>query len=176
MKITVVRHTSVGIEAGICYGQSDVDVADSFKTEAELVNIQLQHHCFDSVFSSPLSRCTKLANFCDFTEPILLDDRLMELNFGDWEMKAWNNINDPQLEHWYADWINEKPTNGESFSKQVERVNSFINEIKKSDFQHIALFTHAGVIRALGVILEQFPIQKAFEFKVEYGQINHFEL
>lgn len=175
MKITVIRHTSVGIEAGICYGQSDVDVADSFEMEAEVIKKQLQQFRFEAIFSSPLSRCTKLANFCDFTESIL-DDRLMELNFGDWEMKAWNDINDPQLEHWYADWINEKPTNGESFSEQVERVNSFLNEIKKSDYQHIALFTHAGVIRAIGVLLEQFSIQKAFEFQVEYGQINHFEL
>jgi len=175
MKITVIRHTSVGVEEGICYGQSDVVVSDSFETEAEFVKIKLQHHCFDAVFSSPLSRCTKLANFCDFTEPIL-DDRLMELNFGDWEMKAWNNITDPQLERWYADWINQKATNGESFAEQVKRIKSFLNEIKKTDFQHIALFTHAGVIRALGVILEQFPIQKAFEFQVEYGQINHFEL
>lgn len=175
MKITLVRHTSVSVETGICYGQSDVDIADSFKTEAELVNIQLQHHCFDSVFSSPLSRCTKLAQYCGFKEPIL-DSRLMELNFGDWEMKAWNNINDPQLERWYADWINEKSTNGESFKDQVERVKLFLNEIKETGFQHIVLFTHAGVIRALGVILGQFPIQKAFEFQVEYGQINHFEL
>jgi alpha-ribazole phosphatase len=175
MKITVVRHTSVAVEPGICYGQSNVDVAESFEMEAALVKTKLQHRCFDAVFSSPLSRCTKLARYCGFKEPVL-DSRLMELNFGDWEMKVWNNINDPQLEPWYDDWVNEKTTNGESFRDQIERVNRFLNDLQTKDYQNIAIFTHGGVIRALQVILEQYPIQKAFEFQIEYGQINHFKL
>ncbi|HEY6915314.1 MAG TPA: alpha-ribazole phosphatase [Paludibacter sp.] len=173
MKITVVRHTAVAVEPDICYGQSNVDVADSFEMEAALIITQLQHSCFDAVYSSPSQRCTKLANYCGFKTPFL-DSRLMELDFGDWEMKAWTEINDPQLKHWYADWINEKPTNGESFRDQIERVKSFLNDLQTKDYLNIAIFTHAGVIRALGVLLKKFPIENIFGFKVEYGQVIEF--
>ena len=37
MKITLIRHTRVAVETGICYGWSDVDVAPSFETEASRV-------------------------------------------------------------------------------------------------------------------------------------------
>ena len=34
MDIVLIRHTSVGVEKGTCYGWSDVPVADTFETEA----------------------------------------------------------------------------------------------------------------------------------------------
>ena len=95
MIITLIRHTSVAVSPGICYGNSDVDVSPSFEKEAKQVLSKLQHIPFDAVYSSPLSRCRKQACYCGFTEPII-DTRLLELNFGDWEMKAWSEIEDPQ--------------------------------------------------------------------------------
>jgi len=169
-QITLIRHTSVDVASGVCYGQSDVDVSATFVTEAQRVLLDLQEHTFDAVYCSPLSRCRKLASFCGFAEPII-DDRLLELNFGDWELKVWENISDPQLERWFSDWINEIPTNGESFSEQLVRVNSFIIDLKNTEFQNIVIFTHAGIIRSFGVILEQLPIHEAFNYKVDYGQI-----
>ena len=91
MKITLIRHTRVAVETGICYGWSDVGVAPSFETEASRVKENISNEQFDIVYSSPLSRCRKLAAFCGFHEPIL-DDRLKELNFGEWEMKSWNEL------------------------------------------------------------------------------------
>lgn len=104
MKITLIRHTRVAVETGICYGWSDVGVAPSFETEASRVKENISNEQFDIVYSSPLSRCRKLAAFCGFHEPIL-DDRLKELNFGEWEMKKWDDLTDPRLELWYKDWI-----------------------------------------------------------------------
>ena len=104
MKITLIRHTRVAVETGICYGWSDVGVAPSFETEASRVKENISNERFDIVYSSPLSRCRKLAAFCGFHEPIL-DDRLKELNFGEWEMKKWDDLTDSRLELWYKDWI-----------------------------------------------------------------------
>lgn len=33
MKLYLVRHTRVDVPSGICYGQTDVPLADSFETE-----------------------------------------------------------------------------------------------------------------------------------------------
>ncbi len=170
MKITLIRHTSVDVEPGICYGQSDVPLAESFINEAEFIKQKLQQEKFDAIYCSPLSRCVKLAKHCGYETPIL-DKRLLELNFGDWEMKAWEKISDPQLQRWYDDWINEKPTNGESFQALLSRVEDFLNEFKTLPQQELAVFTHAGVIRAIEIINKQILIKKAFEYKIEYGDI-----
>lgn len=86
MDIVLIRHTSVGVPKGTCYGWSDVPVADTFETEAEETKKNLGTVEFDAVFSSPLTRARKLAAFCGYDTPIV-DDRLKEMNMGDWEMK-----------------------------------------------------------------------------------------
>jgi alpha-ribazole phosphatase len=175
MQITLIRHTSVAVPAGICYGQSDVDVALTFETEAQQVYCKLQCMTFDAVYCSPLRRCRKLAGFCGFPDPTV-DDRLMELNFGDWEMKQWTSINDPQLEQWFDNWITEIPTKGESFQHMIIRVEDFLKEIKKLSLQHIAIFTHAGVIRSAGIITGRFNTDEAFDYKIKYGELMKISL
>lgn len=170
MKITLIRHTDVEVEKGICYGQSNVNVAATFECEARSVKEKLNCSQFDAVFCSPLSRCTKLADYCGILEPII-DDRLMEMNFGDWEMKAWDNINDPHLQTWYADWVNQKATNGESFMELMCRVQNFQQEICKMNLKHIAIFTHAGVIRSFFIINKFISIQNSFKFMINYADI-----
>ena len=86
-------------------------------------------------------------------------------------MKFWNEINDSKIERWYADWINEKPTNGESFAEQVQRVENFLNELKTTSHKQVLIFTHAGVIRSVGIVTNQFSLAEAFEYKVEFGDI-----
>lgn len=178
MQLTLIRHTSVAVAGGVCYGQSDVDVAASFVAEADAVRRKLAAQCFDAVYASPLQRCRKLARHCGYATP-RIDARLMEMNFGDWEMQRWDAIADPQLERWYADWIDQAPSNGESLRQLVARVEAFVGELRDGrhgDAQRLAVFTHAGVIRAFGVVLGMFPVDAAFEFKVDYGDSFDFTL
>ena len=190
MIVTLIRHTSVAVAPGICYGQSDVDVAASFATEADAVRRKLAGRRFDRVYASPLQRCRKLAAHCGHAAP-RVDDRLMEMNFGDWEMQAWEAIADPQLERWYADWIGEAASGGESLRQLVARVGAFVGELTEArhgaadagqginefkGFERVAVFTHAGVIRAFGVVLGLFAVEDAFEFKVDYGDVVDFTL
>lgn len=176
MKLTLIRHTSVACGSNVCYGQTDVDVSDTFEMEAQKVSIQLNDYSFDKVFSSPSQRCTKLASFCGLFHPVL-EKRLMELNFGDWEGIPWNELADPNLENWYKDWINVRTTNGESFSDQLERVKNFLEELRAKPYEHVLIFTHAGVIRSVAILLGLVQIELAFtDYKVEYGEIKHFEI
>jgi len=176
MQITLVRHTSVACGPTICYGQTDVDVAESFIEEAEKVKYKITNQQFDGIYSSPLQRCTKLADYCGYSNPVW-DKRLMELNFGDWENIPWAEITDPSIEDWYQDWINTRTTNGESFADQVVRVKNFLDELKNTNHQHVLIYTHAGVIRAIAILLGLVEINQAFsDYKVEYGEVLNFEI
>ena len=59
MELILIRHTTPAIEKGICYGQSDLNVADSFEAELELILKEVGQH--RKVYSSPLKRCRILA-------------------------------------------------------------------------------------------------------------------
>ena len=175
MTLTLIRHTAVDVAAGICYGQSDVALADSFETEASAVQKQLLNKHFDAVYSSPLQRCTKLAHFCGYNNPIL-DNKLLELNFGAWELQEWDQIQDPQLNHYFENWIDRAPTHGESFRELVARVANFMEELKATPHQNIAIFSHGGVIRALWLIINKIEIENAFDLELDYGQVLEIEL
>lgn len=60
-EIIVVRHTSVDVPQGVCYGGTDVGLQATFPEEAALVAAKLADIIPDLVLSSPLSRATKLA-------------------------------------------------------------------------------------------------------------------
>ena len=81
MEVYLIRHTAVDVPAGYAYGQTDVPLKATFPEEAACVKQSLEGHTFDQVWSSPLSRCRRLATFCGYPEP-MTDPRLMEVNFG----------------------------------------------------------------------------------------------
>ena len=91
MDVFLIRHTSVDVPAGTCYGHTDVALRPTFPEEAARVKQQLDTYTFDAVYTSPLSRCTRLATYCGYPDA-LRDDRLKELNMGAWEMQPFDAI------------------------------------------------------------------------------------
>jgi len=170
MKITFVRHTAVDVEPGICYGQSDVPLRPTFPEEADAVRAKLEGKYFGAVFTSPLTRCVRLAKQCGYPDAIR-DDRLKELNFGDWEMKRFDEITDPQLQEWYADYINVAPTGGESFAEQRRRLESFIDSIRESDHGTTLVFAHGGILLQAMLIAGKIAIGDIFDHQPPYGGI-----
>lgn len=168
MKITLIRHTSVDVEPGICYGWSDVNVAASFPEEALKVYENIANEQFDAVYCSPLHRCRKLASFCNYPTPTI-DERLIELNFGTWEMQKWDNISDPLLELWYNDWIHLPAGGAESYENQCRRVASFLDELRHKNHKHTCIFTHRGVIACALVYAGLCSVENSFNEDIPYG-------
>lgn len=183
MQITVVRHTSVAVRKGTCYGWSDVPVAATFEQEAaatkqELDAIIARQGCpFDVVYSSPLTRALLLADACGYASPIV-DDRLKEMNMGSWEMRRFADIEleDPQIHRWYRDYLHEPTTGGESFPLFYHRVSAFYNELRLQPYRHVAIFAHGGVLACTAVYAGRFTTEEAFTDLVPFGGIRQYEI
>lgn len=175
MKLTLVRHTSVEVPSGICYGITDVPLAPTFWSELEQIRKKLDGEMFDAAFSSPLGRCTKLAAEIIPDNHIRIDHRLTELDFGEWEMAEWNHIfESPEGKNWFADYVNSRCPGGESFTDLIKRAELFMNELHQSSYGQLLVFTHAGIIRALMCLLQGKPAEEAFNTPLKYGQIVNF--
>lgn len=206
----LVRHTRPAIAKGLCYGQMDIPLAESFEQEASLIREALAPYAFTKVFTSPLKRCALLAKALNLqAQP---DPRLMEMHFGDWEGKAWDTIfTTPEGKIWFDNYITAPCPHGESFTDLMNRVQSFLAEllptpdrvftehfsrdnfppdssdtsdnfstVKKSappphpipsDANSHCLITHAGVIRAILVILCGVTAEKVFDIAIPHGEI-----
>ncbi|WP_297090546.1 alpha-ribazole phosphatase [uncultured Draconibacterium sp.] len=177
MKIIAIRHTSVAVEPGVCYGQTDVDVAKSFGEEQKRIVAGLESLNFDKIWSSPLKRCLTLAQNLFPDDEVNVDPRLKELNFGDWEMCTWEKIyNETEGKEWMENYQTMPTKNGESYPEMVDRVTAFVQEITESDAGNCVIVAHAGVIRILKSIIERIPISELFEnFKPAYASITVFE-
>ena len=177
MKLTVVRHTSVDVAKGICYGKTDVPLASTFATEMHEVRQAIGAQKFDRIFSSPLGRCLRLAREVNTDQAIAVDANLIELDFGDWEMADWNSIYDSQSgKEWFADYVNTPCPNGEAFLDLIARMRSFLLTVRSSQAKSVLVFTHAGNLRALMCLLGGQAPAAAFNTALDYGQILSFRL
>ena len=171
MEVILVRHTKVGVPKGMCYGQSDVPVADSFPQEAAATKQQLQQYSpFDKVFSSPLTRAKMLAEYCGYTP--ITDSRLMEMSMGEWEMQLYDEIKDERLQEWYNDYMHLPTTGGESFPMLYKRVADFLDELKQSAYQRVAVFADGGVLISAGLYAGLFDERQAWDHLTPFGGLQ----
>lgn len=182
MEIYLIRHTAVDVPPGVCYGQSDVPLKESFETEAQAVRENLAQikntfypdHDFDHVFCSPLSRCVKLADYCGYKDAVK-DDRIKEISFGQWELQCFDEIQDPVLQQWYGDYLHVRATGGESFEDQYARVAAFLSGLKEKEREgcskKIAVFAHGGVLICARIFAGEILPSDAFNNLTSFGGI-----
>lgn len=173
MEIYLIRHTTPDIAAGICYGQADVPLLESFHTEAATVLTQLPGH-IDVIFTSPLSRCASLARQIQYDRdvPIIIDKRLMEMNFGEWELMPWNSIDRASLKRWMDDYVNVAAPEGESYHDLFERSISFMNDLKQKNYQSVAITTHHGILKSLHAHFHNRSLYEAMSMQFHYGSVT----
>ncbi len=168
MEVYIIRHTRLNAPPDTCYGQSEVPLCESFAEEVAEYKATLPYK-FDYIFSSPLGRCYQLAK--QFTEDVYTHPALLELNFGDWEMLPWNDIDQALLSAWMEDFVNTAPPDGESLASMYRRVAHFYDNLRRQAYQRVLIVTHAGVIRCTWAYLLQIPLHNIFKIPVGYGEV-----
>ncbi len=181
MKLWLVRHATPLVEPGICYGRKNVPAnvaatAECARQLAELLPAATR------AISSPLQRCEQLAQALHGLRPDLTyktDPRLQEMDFGDWEGCAWQDIAPADLQSWTDGFAHHAVGgSGESTMQVMARVAEAFDELQgPADTLWI---THAGVIRAAELIARGVrQIASADQWPTEapaYGQWCTLEL
>ena len=160
MKLYFIRHgeTDWNIVKRL-QGATDIPLNENGEAIAKETSQKLQDISFDIVFTSPLKRAYRTAELVrgDREIPLLIDHRLREISFGDYEGLVCKaecfTIPDPDFKFFFTKIDAYKtPPNAESVQSLLERTKDFLEELKtREDLQDktILVSTHGAAVRAL---------------------------
>lgn len=169
MQIFLIRHPQPAFDSSICYGHTDIALhAETLLNLPSLTNHLLEQLPDNTpVFSSPLLRCRLLAEALH-AQPVY-DDRLKEMDFGEWEAKPWSGISRQQLDQWAADPLQYKIPGGESVAQMQKRVLDFMHEQGE---QNLVLVSHAGVMKIIFAHIHQLSPNQWMNMHFDYGSLH----
>ncbi|MDQ1835176.1 histidine phosphatase family protein [Massilia scottii] len=147
MRLYLVRHLAPQVASGVCYGGTDLAVDPDLQALA-LPALRATLPAGAPVFSSPLRRCAGLAAAIGGAA-VRYDARLAELDFGDWEMRRWDDIDRAGIDAWAADMACYRPGGGESVVDMAQRVSAFYADCMHGQAPCAIVICHAGTIRLL---------------------------
>lgn len=173
-EVYLIRHgKTIANEKKLYCGKSDLSLSDIGKKE--LYDLDIKYPKCELYFTSGAKRANEtLGILFGNVEYIELFD-FWEYNFGDFEMKSYEDLKENQL---YIDWILDKEgkvscPKGESKEIYKNRIKKefirFLNEISKKNVKKVALVCHGGTI---GTILEEFYDNKKsfYEHQPSFGE------
>jgi alpha-ribazole phosphatase len=171
VKLVLLRHPPVDAPDGMCYGSSDRRLAPGWEGWVENVRDLLRGIRGQiSVASSPLARCRVPAR--GLGEELIVDERLREMDFGEWEGKPWHQIPRREIDRWQADLVNAAPPGGESLAVVNARAESFLEHARSANVDALVAVTHAGPIRCMLALALAMPLQHLFRLRVDPGSVS----
>ncbi|SAL10305.1 alpha-ribazole phosphatase family protein [Caballeronia humi] len=172
MDLVLIRHPAVAIDAGICYGQADVPLADDAEASARVLSERMRAlnvpPCLGVWHASSLRRCVLIARALGETHT---DERLKEIDFGAWENRAWDSIDRALLDAWADDLEHARAHGGESLAQFSMRVMEWFDDTCARSEAPVHAVTHAGVIRVLTARLLNAQQASVLQWPLDYGAI-----
>jgi broad specificity phosphatase PhoE len=155
--IVFVRHGQTAVnKEGRLQGRLDPPLTDLGREQARLAAAGLASCGAALVVTSPLSRAADTGSeiAAVLGAPIEHDERLLELDYGDWDGRKFAEISDDEWQRWRND-PSFAPPGGESLVSVGARIASFCDEHLRTEATVVAV-SHvspikSAVIYALGI-------------------------
>ncbi len=129
--ITFVRHGETAANrAGLALGRADPSLTDLGRRQAQALADRLRATDVERVLSSPLRRARETAALiaAGLGCGVEVDDRLVEMDYGEWDQRSFGDLPAEDLARWRRDAA-FAPPGGESLIAVGERVASLCQEL-----------------------------------------------
>ncbi len=176
-RVGLLRH-GITLLSGCFCGSSDPELSAAGWAQMEEA---ISGHLWDLVMSSPLARCREFATAVssNLQVPLLLDARLAEMGFGDWEGLDPSSIweRDPAaLRRFWEDPSRHTPPRAEPFAQFLDRVQSAWRTLVSRGEHQILVISHGGPIRLIRASVENRRPERLLEIDVPCGSLHWIEL
>jgi broad specificity phosphatase PhoE len=123
------------------------------------------------VFSSPLLRARQVAE-C-IARGFRVDDRLRELDMGEWELKRISEI---PFSNYLRDPVKYPPPGGESMDSVVKRMSDFIEYVRGLGVRHVIAVSHWHPIATAVALVIGLPLSNIYKLRIGTGSITAINL
>ena len=157
MKIYVTRHGQTDYnKSRMMQGRSDIPLNETGIMQAKTRRESLGDIKFDAVYSSPLVRAIQTAEIIGNVsrEDIILDDRIIEADFGKYELMGYYSTGLAMMGYWTFPEIFPAPGGVETIKEMVDRTSSFLRDLEQKDYEKVLVACHGGIIRPIRGYLE----------------------
>ncbi len=181
-RLLIVRHGRTAWNSdGRFQGQLDIPLDEVGQAQAAAVAHRLARERPLAIYASDLSRAWQTARWIqnaiteasqpDPTPPLVLEPRLREMHFGEWQGLTYAEIQASQpeaLAAWEADWLTNAPPGGETLVQLVERVQAVYREILAAHPDGTALVVgHGGALQALLCLALGLPPERFWQLQLD---------
>ena len=160
MKIWIARHGQTDLNyAKRMQGRTDAPLNKKGIAQAKRSRQNIGDVHFDAVYSSPLQRAKLTGSIIgnvDISE-VIVDDRLIETDFGRYEKSKYYLMGLPMISYWLFPKVFPVPATVESIDSMKERASSFLRELETHDYENVLVACHGGIMRALCGYLDEAP-------------------
>ena len=147
--IYIIRHgQTVMNRRRVLQGRSDAALDDAGIEQARRAAAGLSDIPFDRVYTSPLKRAIQTAEIVATDVRPVIDDRLIEMDYGPYEGADLNHL-PPEILTFFRDFVrNPAPEGMETLASVVGRVGAFLEDIRGVG-GNILISTHAVAMKGI---------------------------
>jgi broad specificity phosphatase PhoE len=147
--ISFVRHGQTAVNAGgRLQGRLDAPLSELGLEQARALGELFAHERVTRVLTSPLARARDTAQLIAVRHraTVEVDDRLVELDYGDWDGLGLRDVPAGDWATWRAD-PQFAPPNGESLVAVTQRMSAFLSDVLHEAEGTVAV-SHVSPIKA----------------------------
>jgi broad specificity phosphatase PhoE len=141
----VCRHGRTEANAsGLLLGRANPELDHIGREQAAAIAAAIPQAA--TVISSPLDRCMQTAE--RFGQPITVDERFIELDYGEFDLKPLADVPPEVWASWRSD-ADFRPPGGETFNELAARVNAGLDDLREQAIDHdVVVVSHVSPIKA----------------------------
>ncbi len=179
MKVYLTRHGQTKYNKDhLMQGRTDEPLNETGVEQARARRTQMGNVRFDAVFASPLDRAVTTASIIGGIDKkdVIIDERLIEVDFGKYELKPYGNLGLKMTLYWTVPEIFPAPDSVETIESMTKRSEDFLRELSQKGYESVLIVCHGGIIRSLSGILEHRKNKIKWRPKPKNCEIRQYEL
>ena len=182
-KLILVRHgiTDWNLEHRF-QGQTDIPLNQYGFKQAGSIGKHLQNEKLDFIYCSDLQRAKDTAKEVSkyHTCKLIPDQRLRELDFGQWEGLTYKEIQEKDgkyLSTWNENKLIVPPPEGESLGAFADRIEYFLEDISKNKTDKtVSVVAHGGTIKVLICLVLGLSPLSYWQFSIDQASLSQIML
>lgn len=174
MKLYVVRHGQVDDNVKKVYNHPEGNLNEVGINQAHELRNKIADINYDLVISSSLPRARQTAEIINIhNKRVILTDELKERNAGSLIGKPLSSTNREEYWNYYTTL---KEGEYEDIKDFFKRIYSFLDKLKKENYESVLIVTHSGVTKAISAYFNGIGDGYFLEKGLKNGEIKEYTL